>query len=271
MKKLSIALAAFAAIALASCGGQTNKNTEAADSDTIVPVFAQAKIEAGIKANLDSIAADFAKIQSSSLMDNIKDGKIALSDEEKKVQPDYLLDPSAANDLQTFSQKYRAITMLFADKAVAELYGMDAEPYKAAIAKLATEIGDPILSKASEADSDPMGNAETFYKDEEAAGRINFFWEVACAGTIEQLYIICQNVDKFLPEINDDFASNVTFRIALIQDALERLSQYAPELEDLCAAIKPLEKLNAVSVDQLKEQLKEMKPEIEESRNALLK
>lgn len=271
MKKLTLALAAFAAMVLASCGGQT-KATDCCDSDTVVtPVFAQADIEAGIKANLDSIAAEFAKKKTSSLMQNIKDGKIVLNDDEKKVQPDYLLVPSVADDLQTFSQKYRAITMLATDKAVAELYGMDAAPYKAAIAKLASEIGDPILTKATEVESDFLANAEEFYKEEEAAGRINFFWEVACAGVIEQLYVIGQNVDKFLPDADDEFVSNFTFRIALIQDALERLSQYAPELEDLCAAIKPLEKLNATTVDEFKKQMAEMQPEIAASREALLK
>lgn len=272
MKKLFFASFAMVATLLASCGGQTSSNTDAVDSDTVAPkVFVQKNIEDKIKADIDSIAKELAKHQSASLVANIKDGKVTLNDDEKKVKPDYLLDPSCADNLSTYSQKYRAFVMLSTDKAVAELYGIDVAPYTEAITKIATEIGDPIIKEILESGDDVTDKAETFYQKEEEAGRINFFWEATCAGAVEQLFIMSNNIEKFLPSLDDDAAANITFRIACIQDALQRLAEYAPELEELNEAIKPIEVLNAISVEQLKEQLAEMREPIAQSRANLLK
>lgn len=272
MKKLVFYAAAFAAVALASCNGKTNANTEGVDStEDTVKVFVQANIEAGIKANLDSLAKDLTEHNVESFGSLVKNGKISLTDDEKKVKPDYLVEPTIADNLTTMSDRYRALMILEADKAVAGLYGMDVEAYEAATAKLVAEIGDPVLKKLQESDENPAEQAQFFYEEEEKAGRINFFWEAVCAGTVEQLYIMCQNTETFVDVYSDEAISNITLRIALIQDALERLSEYAPELIDICEAIKPLEKLNATNASELRSQLESMKADITTSREALLK
>ena len=102
-------------------------------------------------------------------------------------------------------------------------------------------------------------------------GRINYFWQIASAALVEQLYVVCQNKDKFLSTFTDDTAANVTFRIILILDATNRLSQYDPEIQPVAAAMTPLEHLNATTVKELKEQMNEMKAEIEAARKALVR
>ena len=88
---------------------------------------------------------------------------------------------------------------------------------------------------------------------------------------VEQLYATNQNADKFLSVFNDEAAANVTFRIVLILDAVNRLKQYDPEIAPVADAIAPLEVLNATSVSELKAQLAEAKDQIAAARAALIK
>ena len=88
---------------------------------------------------------------------------------------------------------------------------------------------------------------------------------------IEQLYVINQNSDKFLTAFDDEAAANVTFRIVLIQDALNRLSEYDPEIKPVAEALTTLESLNATTVSELKSQLAEAKEKIAAARKAIIK
>jgi hypothetical protein len=101
-------------------------------------------------------------------------------------------------------------------------------------------------------------------------GRINFFWQIVSTSLVEQLYILSQNTDKFIGAFDDDAAANITFRIVLLTDAVERLAQYDEEFTPVAQAISPLVVLNAISVDQLKTQLAEARQEIIAARNILL-
>ena len=107
MKKLSILAIAFAAIALVSCGNKSNGN--ASEEDTIVKSFEQTQLEEAVKMHFDSIAAQIGEKKFTPLYKAINDGELKLTDEEKKVQPDYLIQPEVANDLQTIAQKYAAL------------------------------------------------------------------------------------------------------------------------------------------------------------------
>jgi hypothetical protein len=101
-------------------------------------------------------------------------------------------------------------------------------------------------------------------------GRINYFWQIVATSLVEQLYITSQNSDKFIGSFTDEAAANVTFRIILIQDALNRLTEYDPEVSPVAQAIEPLSVLNATTVDELKSQLADAKEKIAASRNALV-
>ena len=105
----------------------------------------------------------------------------------------------------------------------------------------------------------------------QANGRINYFWQLVSASLVEELYVMSQNTEKFLSVFNDDAVANVTFRIILLQDALERLTEYDPELAPVAEAISPLTVLNATSVNELKTQLGDAKEKIADARKALVK
>ena len=102
-------------------------------------------------------------------------------------------------------------------------------------------------------------------------GRINYFWQIAAASLVEQLYLANKKADKFLSTFTDETATNTTFRIVLILDALNRLAEYDPDIKPVAEALAPLDVLNATSVSELKAQLAESADKIEAARKALIK
>ena len=254
MKKISILTAVFAAIVFTACGNKTAQNAESADS---TQSFEQAQIAANIKMQIDSIAVEFSKIDQPPFFKTTKEG-IQISEEGKLVKPDYLLAASVAEEAATLAEKYRVMTALSIDKKVAELYEMPTEDYEKAIGKLAADIADPSFKVIENPDA-------------EKNGRINFFWQIAAAALVEQLNVISQTQDQFLTPFTDETAANVTYRIILILDAVNRLSQYDPEIKPVAEALAPLDALNATTVAEMSEQMTNMKDKIDAARKALIK
>jgi hypothetical protein len=147
---------------------------------------------------------------------------------------------------------------------------MPTEDYEKAITKLAADINDPSF-KAIEDAGTIFETTSALYDEMEKNGRINYFWQLASAALVEQLYVCNQNADKFLSSFNDEAAANVTFRIVLVLDAVNRLAQYDPDIEPVAQAIAPLNALNATSVAEMKEQMAKMKDQINAARKALVK
>ncbi len=265
MKKLTVFAVALAAMTFAACGG--NKSAQTAEETDSVKSFEQEQIEASIKMHFDSLANELGNLKQLPIVE--KDGKISLTDEEKQVKPDYLLDLAAADNAMTLSEKYRVLSAIEVDKELAKLYEMPVEDYDKAIGKLVADINDPSF-QAVEEGATVYEASQALYDAMNENGRINYFWQIVATSLVEQLYITSQNSDKFIASFTDEAAANVTFRIIVIQDALDRLTEYDPELSPVAQAIAPLSVLNATTVDELKAQMAEAKEQIANSRNALV-
>ena len=267
MKKLSILAVAFAAIAFAACGNKTAKNTELADS--VVKSFEQEQIEASIKMHVDSLASEVGKLKQLPFLQKDNEGSFKLTKEEKQVKPDYLLNPSVAENATTLAEKYRVMAALEVDKSVAKLYEMPLEDYDKAITKLAADINDPSFKVLE--NTSPAETPQVLYDSMNENSRINYFWQIAAASLIEQIYCASKNSDKFLAAFDDDAAANTTFRVVLILDALNRLSEYDPDIKPVAEALATLDTLNATTVAELKSQLAEAKEQIDAARKAITK
>lgn len=268
MKKLSFIAIAFATIAFAACGNKTAQSGQATDS---VPEksFEQEQIEASIKMHLDSISAEIGKLQQPAFLQEGTEGSVSLTKEEKQVKPEYLISPSAAENATTLAEKYRMLSALNVDKRIANLYEMPTEDYDKAITKLAAEINDPSFKVIEDA-STIYETTSTLYESMQENGRINYFWQLAAASLVEELYVANQNSEKFLASFNDDAAANITFRVILVLDAINRLQEYDPEIQPVAEALAPLEVLNATTVSELKSQLTEANDKINAARAALI-
>ncbi len=267
MKKLSVFAIAIAAVIFAACTGN-KKNVQEQVTET-EKSFEQEQIEASIKMHIDSIAADLGKLKQLPFVQE-DNGGLTLTKEEKQVKPDYLLDPSVAQEATTLAEKYRIISALNVDKKIAALYEMPTEEYDKAISKLAADINDPSFKLLDDANS-VFETTTALYDSMNENGRINQFWQIASAALVEQLYIVNQNSDKFLSVFNDEAASNVSYRIILILDAVDRLANYDPEIKPIAEALAPLKTLNATTLDELKSQLADAKDNINAARKALVK
>jgi hypothetical protein len=266
MKKLSVFAIAIAAVVFAACTGNKTKTQDVPEEEKS---FEQEQIEASIKMHIDSIAADLGKLKQLPFVQE-DNGGLTLTAEEKQVKPDYLLDPKVAEEATTLAEKYRILSALNVDKRIAALYEMPTDEYDKAISKLAADINDPSFKVLDNANS-IFETTSALYDAMNENGRINQFWQTAAAALVEQLFIVNQNTEKFLSVFNDETASNVTYRIVLILDAMNQLAEYDPEIAPLNDAVAPLNVLNATSVAELKSQLAEAKEAINNARTALIK
>lgn len=265
MKKVKFLMMAVCAIVLASCAGKKQQ----ADDEQELKSFEQEQIEESIKVQLDSIASVLGGLKALPILQQTKNGELQLTDEEKKVKPDYLLSPEIAKEAITLSEKYRVLVALSIDQTIAELYDMDTKAYNEATAQLLSDVNDPGFRIFAE-NGDVVVESHEIYEAEVQSGRINYFWQAVAASLVEQMYILCQNQEKFLPVFDDDAVANLTLRIALLQDAINRLVEYDPELVEVSEAIKPLENLNATTVDELKSELGKLTNDITAARNQLI-
>ena len=267
MKKLSILAIAFAAVVFAACSGK--KSEQAAENADSLKSFEQQQIEASIKMHFDSIASEIGKLKQLPFLSEGEDG-IQLTKEEKQVKPDYLLNPSVAEEATTLAEKYRILSALNVDKKIAQLYEMPTEDYDKAITKLVADINDPSFKVIDDTNT-LYETSNTLYDAMEKNARINFFWQMAAGALTEQLYLANQNPDKYLSTFTDEAASNVTFRIILILDAINRLAQYDPDIQPVAKALAPLDVLNATTVAELKDQVAKAKDQINEAHKAIIK
>ena len=277
MKKVLYAVLAIAVIlSAASCKNNKKQQAQQEAEPVDYSEATQEKILADeINVDLANLVESAKKIKPVAFLKTQKDGKLVLTDKEKKVKPDYLIAPEAANDLVTLSQKYRAVGMLTSDKIIAELYEMPTNVFNEAIFALLKDINDPALECFfTLPPMDIETNREAFAQfvdDEYNEGRINFFWEGIAALTVEQVYILSQNIDKFLPAFTDETAADITYNFVCLHDGLTKTVNASPEMESLNEILKPLYVINAITVDELKGQLTQVKDEIAAAREQLLK
>lgn len=257
MKKLSVLAVAFAAMVFVSCGGNKSSQLTEEPKDS-VKSFEQQQIEAYIKMNIDSLAAEMGKLKPLPFLDANVQNTIKLTKEELLVKPDYLLPETVIEEAVTQADKYRLLGALEVDKKIAELYEMPTDGYDKAIIKLMADINDPSFKSLKEGTS-VAKTTQDLYKAMEENGRINYFWQIAAASLVEQLYVISQNSDKLLVAFDDDTAANTTFRLILVCDALKRLKAYDPEIKPVADAMSTLMWLNATTVNELKSQLEHVR------------
>lgn len=267
MKKITLLLAAATMVLVCACGNNQNKKKKSESKETTVE---EQYLRADLKIKMDSLVKEMSQLSTPGTID-IQNGKLTLSDKEKKRKPDYLLPVSKADEAVTLNEKYRALAMLSVDMNIAKLYDMPVDDYKQAIAKLLVDINNPALNVTEgQSDETPGVKIQRLYEESVKNETINLFWEAIVAGTVEQLFIITNNIDKFMPCFDDNSASEVTYRFVLVHEAITSLIPYHPELEQLQTILKPLEVINATTVAQLRDQLLELKGAIDAARNQLL-
>lgn len=274
MKIYFILLITFSVISLTSCNScQNNKKVEDTKANTSIE---EQYLSADLKIKIDSLVAEFSRMNAIPVFLDAQSGELTVTAKEKKVKPTYLLSIKESKKLTLTSQKYRALAMYRIDMGIANMYGMPLEDYKQVIARLLVDVDNVAL--AADINHKVESNPEEFkayisdvYERELEKGTIDNFWNLATGGIVEQIYVISQNIEKFIVCFDDKTASEVSYRLILVHEGINNLIEYHPELKELQTIIEPLKKLNAINLEQLKSQLYELKGEIQVVRDNLLK
>lgn len=273
MKKITVIILALALALAPSCKNQKNKKVVKEVEKTEISEK-EKNLTEELKANLKNLAESAKQLKTIAFIQKKSDGSFTLTEDEKLVKPDYLVNPAVVDELVTLSQKYRCWTMLGVDKMVCELYDMPVTEYESAIARLIADLNDPAIDSFAgidwNVDETVKAELDKFVDAEYSAGRAPFMWDAVAASLVEQMYVITRNIDLFMPLFDDQSAADFTYNFVTVHERILDLMEFYPEMENLNDALLPLYVINAITADQLKSQLMELKGEIEIVREFLL-
>ncbi len=229
MKKtyLFIALAMVAAMTV-SCKNNNKKAKEASDANAEVVAAAKTILADDVLAKIDEIGKPFfdesGKFNFTTIISS------HLTEEEKLVKPDYLLDPSEVNNYVTKTQKVNALAILISDRTLMEAYEMPLEEVNDAIARLVAEVGAPITVEGRD-NMTVSEKLDAAYKKCKESGDLAFFWQFNFAMMNEFSYLVCQAPDIYYRNISEEQSQAFHKRIVAIRGVLKTLAEYDPEVK----------------------------------------
>lgn len=278
MKKLLIPIVMLSSMLLLDACSCESENERQKKAQAALEEEKNAQLETdkqAVKAEIDALIAATEGIKMAPFMTATEDGRFVLTEKEKMVKPDYLIHPSKLSSLTTLSQKYHVCAMMAVDMVIAKMYDMPKADMNEAMAKLLVDLNDDAFTMFA---STPWHDLETasdamvtLIQDEYAAGREDFYWEAVASSFIEQLYVITRNVDKFMPMFTDESVYNFTYNFVYLREGLLTLVSHNPEMESMYNVLAPLYVINAMTVEQFRDELLLLKEDIERSREYLLK
>lgn len=229
MKKffILIALAAVAALSMVSCRNNSkSRPQESAQEESRQQKQALAD---SVLASIDLFAYDFiASHEQSFHFDDFE-----LSEKQKLVKPDYLLDPSEANNLVSKSQKINALAIYIMELVIREQYEMPLDETKETIAKLALDVNYPFEADKFDAGTPPSEYYRAEYEECREKGDLTSFWQFQYAVLVETAYIIANNPDLFFSFISNDEWQGFLNSCDKLDEAISTLAQYDDEMGEV--------------------------------------
>jgi len=192
-----IALAMVATLSMVSCKCTSKKSQEPTQEE--VQEMKQALADS-VLAQIDALADEYWNAYDKSF--SFKD--FELTDNEKSVKPDYLLDPSVANNLVTRSQKINAMAMYVMDIAICKAYDMPYDDRKEAAIKLAADVDAPFDMENTTSNEPASEIIKAIYKACKERGDVSLFWQFEHAFVVEGIYILSRNPELFLSKITEE-------------------------------------------------------------------
>lgn len=153
-----------------------------------------------------------------------------LSEKEKMVKPDYLLEPSYVNRIVTKSQKITALAYYSVDRLVREIYEMPTDEIDEIMAKLIVELDHPWedYSNTEIPVSERMKKAYQLCKER---GDLSYFWWFQNAILCETNYILAKNPELFFSRISEENLEAYNQRWACLKAAIRNLAEYDEQMK----------------------------------------
>jgi len=273
MKKthLLIALAMIAVLPFVSCKNNNKKAQEPAAEE--VQAQKQALADS-VLADIDEIAKKFSEATTQSF----RMSSLALTDAEKGVKPDYLLDPALADTFVTRNQKINALAIYMANIGVRKLYEMPLEDTKNAALKLAAELNFPLDMEFMASNVPTSEKVMKIYDTCKNNGDLALFWQLEYVLLAEVSYNLSCNPDLYLSKITEEQWQAFNVRKKTRIQAMEKLAEYDEEMAKffelwqgvrVTASDEESQQKNQ-TIESAKEYYKTHKDKYAAKRNALL-
>jgi len=225
MKKLILILV-VAMVAMTSCKN-TNKQVEPEPSQEQIDAM-KVELSEDVMAKIDEYAQKY--------IDSHKDVRTIFShtfdvmtESQKMVKPDYLLDLSTVDNLMTKSQKTAALAIILCEIEFRKAYDMPVEEAKEAAAKLMVELNHPTQLE----DYRDLTVSEKIKREYETCkenGDIYYFWQFEAALVTEVQYLIAQNPKQFFGNITEEQYALYAEQINILLNACTELAPYDSEI-----------------------------------------
>ena len=207
-----------------------NKKAESNEADAEVVEAAKTILADDVMATIDELVQAYI---------NADGGEIAyeeiiassLTEEEKLIKPDYLLEASRANEMVTKSQKLNTLAILLVERPIRIAYGMPTEGTDEVIAHFIADVNSPVNLDGNKdlTLSEKLKKAYEFYKER---GDVADFWQSYGLASVTELgYLISKNTDAFFRNINEDQYAAFLKRVTAVANAVRFLSEYDPEVK----------------------------------------
>ncbi len=230
MKKtyLFIALAMVAAMSI-SCKNN-KKAAKNADANAEVVAAAKTILADDVLARIDELAESF--IDETGKFNVTASITSALTEEEKLLKPDYLLEASQANEMVTKSQKASALAILIVERPIRIAYGMPTEETDEVMARFIAEI-NTFFSLDEEKDLTPSEKIKKAYEINKERGELASFWQFNFVGTNELAYLISQNPDIFFRNITEEQFAAYDIRFVSCYRAVKEIAKYDEQVAEV--------------------------------------
>jgi len=225
--KRTLSLIVF--IAICSAMMVSCKNTRTADPTPEEIKQQKQALADSVLADIDALAEQFYNTQSKSF----KLKSMELTEEEKMVKPDYLLDPSVASNFVTKSQKVNALAIYAVERIVRTLYDMPCDEVTEVVAKLAAEINHPIDADYMTSEAPESEKMKRDYEICKERGDLAYFWQFQYAVMSELSYIVASNPELFYSKITEEQWQIFCSRFMTIEESVEKLAEYDEEMSQL--------------------------------------
>lgn len=201
MKKLAFVIAACAALAVSCRSNSSTQNTFKGKIDDGIIEDTRAELTQEVQEMLDGIAGSYNDTDNNglSLVDVITAN---LTDKQKLVKPDYLLEPERVQELVSYGQKVNALAILASERPVRLAYGMSVTEVDAEIAKLLTDVNHPVDIETLRSASLPEMVKKTYEACKEA-DNLCYYWLFCLNFENSLMYLLSHNVDTFFDGIDD--------------------------------------------------------------------
>jgi len=227
MKKsnIIIALAMVAALTMVSC--KNNKKSAQSQEPTQEEVQEmKQELADSVLAEIDALIDQFANERSNSY----RIRAFELTDKEKTVKPDYLLDPSEVNNMVTKTQKINALAIYTIEYGVRKIYDMPLDEISESIARLVTDLNFPVDIEHVRSDASVSEKVKKVYSAFKERCEIADFWQYQSALMAENGYIVAQNPDIFFSRITEEQWQSKTAAHKILVKAVDELAPYDEEM-----------------------------------------